>query len=373
MRERAGDTIASSVLGATSGWSRGGVRERPNRHAWKACVGQPTVGSNPTPSARSVDTVTSTPELDDDAGAMAIALDEARAARRPRRRARRRRGARRRAGRGPGRQRAGAATATRPPTPSCSRCAARRGRAGHVAARRGHARGHARAVPDVRRGAARAPGCSGSCSAPPTPRTAPCGTLYNLCVDPRLNHEVEVVHGVRGRGGRRPARRLLRRPPAVMRLERPRGRRLTSPTESCQSGRMGRSRKPLWVSAHRGFESHALRHPTTVGPHHSASSPFSPVRTRVTESRGMLQIFPSPIFRCGPPRRSASTILSTTRVDGPRPRAAPSARTRPCTRSPGRSRSCRPAGRSPGASETESPCTPASAGARPSPLRACAA
>lgn len=23
-----------------------------------------------------------------------------------------------------------------------------------------------------------------------------CGTLYNLCVDPRLNHEVEVVHGI---------------------------------------------------------------------------------------------------------------------------------------------------------------------------------
>jgi hypothetical protein len=29
----------------------GGMRERPNRHAWKACVGRPTVGSNPTPSA----------------------------------------------------------------------------------------------------------------------------------------------------------------------------------------------------------------------------------------------------------------------------------------------------------------------------------
>ena len=29
----------------------GGVRERPNRHAWKACVGKLTVGSNPTPSA----------------------------------------------------------------------------------------------------------------------------------------------------------------------------------------------------------------------------------------------------------------------------------------------------------------------------------
>ena len=24
-----------------------------------------------------------------------------------------------------------------------------------------------------------------------------CGSLYNLCVDPRLNHEVEVVHGIR--------------------------------------------------------------------------------------------------------------------------------------------------------------------------------
>src|SRR5436189_3723225 len=31
--------------------SPGGMRERPNRHAWRACVGQPTVGSNPTPSA----------------------------------------------------------------------------------------------------------------------------------------------------------------------------------------------------------------------------------------------------------------------------------------------------------------------------------
>jgi tRNA(Arg) A34 adenosine deaminase TadA len=38
------------------------------------------------------------------------------------------------------------------------------------------------------------------------------------------------------------------------------GRQLESPTESCQSGRMGRPRKPLWVSAHRGFESLTLRH-----------------------------------------------------------------------------------------------------------------
>ena len=44
------------------------MRERPNRHAWKACVGQPTVGSNPTPSAMT----------DDEA--MTVALTEARAA-----------------------------------------------------------------------------------------------------------------------------------------------------------------------------------------------------------------------------------------------------------------------------------------------------
>ncbi len=29
------------------------------------------------------------------------------------------------------------------------------------------------------------------------PKAGACGTLYNLCADPRLNHEVEVVHGVR--------------------------------------------------------------------------------------------------------------------------------------------------------------------------------
>jgi tRNA(adenine34) deaminase len=28
------------------------------------------------------------------------------------------------------------------------------------------------------------------------PRAGACGTLYNLCVDPRLNHELEVVGGV---------------------------------------------------------------------------------------------------------------------------------------------------------------------------------
>jgi tRNA(adenine34) deaminase len=35
-------------------WAEGGVRERPNRHAWKACEVQASVGSNPTPSAMSI-------------------------------------------------------------------------------------------------------------------------------------------------------------------------------------------------------------------------------------------------------------------------------------------------------------------------------
>ena len=30
------------------------------------------------------------------------------------------------------------------------------------------------------------------------PKAGACGSLYNLCADPRLNHEVSVVHGVRG-------------------------------------------------------------------------------------------------------------------------------------------------------------------------------
>lgn len=33
--------------------------------------------------------------------------------------------------------------------------------------------------------------------ATPDPKAGACGSLYNLCVDPRLNHEVEVVAGVR--------------------------------------------------------------------------------------------------------------------------------------------------------------------------------
>lgn len=31
------------------------------------------------------------------------------------------------------------------------------------------------------------------------PRAGACGSLYNLCSDPRLNHELPVTHGVRAR------------------------------------------------------------------------------------------------------------------------------------------------------------------------------
>ena len=76
-------------------------------------------------------------------------------------------------------------------------------------------------------------------------------------LDPRLNHEFGRRRRRARPTGRRAARRLLRRPTGPDPLGAAAGRRLRSPTESCQSGRMGRSRKPLWVSAHRGFESHS--------------------------------------------------------------------------------------------------------------------
>ena len=98
----------------------GGVRERPNRHAWKACVGKPTVGSNPTPSAHdrrrlpSGRVATSGDAVGDRRGP---------AGARARRRAdRRRRRARRRGHRRPP-QRARADRATRRRTPRSSPCA----------------------------------------------------------------------------------------------------------------------------------------------------------------------------------------------------------------------------------------------------------
>jgi len=31
----------------------------------------------------------------------------------------------------------------------------------------------------------------------PDPKAGACGSVYNLCADPRLHHEIEVVHGIR--------------------------------------------------------------------------------------------------------------------------------------------------------------------------------
>jgi hypothetical protein len=47
-------------------------------------------------------------------------------------------------------------------------------------------------------------------------------------------------------------------------IELPRGRFVRgcgrdASSEECESGRIGRSRKPLWSLGHRGFESHLLR------------------------------------------------------------------------------------------------------------------
>jgi len=36
---------------------------------------------------------------------------------------------------------------------------------------------------------------------PPDPKAGAAGSLYNLCADPRLNHEPEVVPGVRAAEG----------------------------------------------------------------------------------------------------------------------------------------------------------------------------
>ena len=41
------------------------------------------------------------------------------------------------------------------------------------------------------------PESAGSSLAPATLRAGACGTLYNLCADPRLNHELTVTYGVR--------------------------------------------------------------------------------------------------------------------------------------------------------------------------------
>ena len=164
----------------------GGVRERPNRHAWKACEVQASVGSNPTPSAMATDA-----ELD----AMELALTLAR----------------------------DAATAGEVPVGAVVL------RAGEVIARRRNERettndptAHAEVL--ALRDAASAVGswnlsgctlvvtlepcpmCAGAILnsrvsrlvfGAADPKAGATGALYNLMSDPRLNHDVDVEHGCR--------------------------------------------------------------------------------------------------------------------------------------------------------------------------------
>ena len=130
---------------------------------------------------------------------------------------------------------------------------------GLVAARGGDAGGQPRALPDVRGSVGRGPrrparvrrrqhrqrGVRHALQPLRRPSTQPRGGG-----DPRRG----------GRAGRRRCSTTSSPPAAADPLVTAPGRRVAWSTESCQSGRMGRSRKPLWLSGHRGFESHALRH-----------------------------------------------------------------------------------------------------------------
>ncbi len=188
------------------GRAPGGVRERPNRHDWKSCVGKLTVGSNPTASAtwtltrplpRCLAHSGTTPvgaALSDDE-AMGVALEEAAAA----------------AGHG---------------DVPVGAVALLDGRV--IAARhneresQGDPTAHAEllALSDAAAvvGAWRlsevtlvvtlepCPMCAGGLLAARIGRlvfgaadlkAGACGSLYNLCADPRLNHEVPVTNGVR--------------------------------------------------------------------------------------------------------------------------------------------------------------------------------
>lgn len=72
------------------------------------------------------------------------------------------------------------------------------------------------------------------------------------------------------------------------------------PAERCQSGRLGRSRKPLYVQAYREFESHPLRQ-VVRSPEFSSCSPlgFAHLRAqlRALASLDFLEKFRIGIFR----------------------------------------------------------------------------
>lgn len=94
------------------------------------------------------------------------------------------------------------------------------------------------------------------------------------------------VYGRRPPPTRRPARRSSRPPRRPLSRT---GELVASHPEGCQSGRMGRPRKPLWPPGHRGFESHTFRVGAQVSQHISTicwrPSPASKTGARRPPSR----------------------------------------------------------------------------------------
>src|SRR5512133_2278936 len=117
----------------------------------------------------------------------------------------------------------------------------------HLAPRRLHPGRHPRTLPHVRRRPRPVPH-----RPPRLRRRRPQGRRRDLPVRPRPRPSPPPPH----RGPPRRPRRRLRHPPALLLHPPP----LYSPTARCQSGRMGRSRKPLTSRGVHGFESHPCRH-----------------------------------------------------------------------------------------------------------------
>ena len=65
-----------------------------------------------------------------------------------------------------------------------------------MASRPGHTGGDPRTLPDVCLRLLIAGRVGRVVFGAEDPKAGACGSLYNLCVDPRLNHELEVVPGV---------------------------------------------------------------------------------------------------------------------------------------------------------------------------------
>ena len=94
------------------------------------------------------------------------------------------------------------------------------------------------------------------------PRAGACGTLYNLCSDPRLNHELPVTAGVRAAECAALLTSFFAEKRALSRAPASAGRR---PATRLSSGGMREwpnrtVSKTVVPHGYRGFESHSLRH-----------------------------------------------------------------------------------------------------------------